>query len=160
MKVTDYSPRTGYIESYLTGNSLMGVEIGVDVGAHAESLLIYCDIKKIWLIDPWPNKYMEGFCAGRLAKWRNKICMEKTTSLMGADLFGVNMLDFVYLDQEHDYNSVREDLRIWWGKIREGGIMGLRNYNGNEGLRKAADEFIQGKRHEVENYCNELLIFK
>lgn len=159
MKCNDYAPRTGYLETFLTGNGLTGVEVGVAAGAHAESILTYCDIKKLWLIDTWENVYIEGYCAGRLGKWKNKICMERLTSAAGSRLFGVGTLDFVYLDQEHDENSVREDLKNWWVTIREGGILALRNYS-VESVKRVADDFVKGKRYEVEDYTNELIILK
>lgn len=160
MKINDYSPRTGAIESYLTGFNLIGAEIGVDAGAHCHSLLLYCSIQKLYLIDPWLNPWVEGFCNGRLSKWKNRICFEKGTSLMAVKNFHANTLDFIYCDQQHDYTTVSEDLRIWWPILKPGGILALRNYNGNEGLKRAADEFCKGKRFEVENYTNEILFFK
>lgn len=160
MKCNDYAVRTGYMESFLTGSQLQGVEVGVAYGSHAHSLLLYCDIEKLWLIDPWENKYAEGYCAGRLAQWRNKICMEKSTSQQVVKNFGVRTLDFVYLDREHTYEAGHHDLFQWWPTLKEGGILALRNYNGNADLKRAADEFTIGKRCEVENYVNELLIFK
>lgn len=160
MKINDFAARTGALEAYLTGANLTGVEVGVDVGAHAASILTYCSIEKLWLIDPWVNSYMEGYAAGRLSKWRNKICMEKSTSQQFVKNFGVRTLDFVYLDREHTYEAGRFDLASWWPCIKEGGILALRNYNGNPDLKRAADEFLPGKRYEVENYVNELLIFK
>jgi len=160
VKISDFAPRTGFIEVFLTGINLVGVEVGTDVGAHAESLLTHCSIEKLTLIDPWVNTYMEGYAAGRLSRWRNKICMEKMTSQQAVKLFGVRTLDFVYLDREHTYEAGKFDFDNWWPLIKEGGILALRNYNGNPGLKKAADEFIIGKRWEVENYLNEILIFK
>lgn len=160
MKATDFSMRTGFLECYLKGTNLVGVEIGSDVGAHAESILTHCSIEKLTLVDPWVNPLMEGICIGRLFRWRNRVCMEKMTSEQAVKLFGVRVLDFVYIDQLHDYDSVKFDLTNWWGKLKEGGILALRNYNGNPGLKKAADEFIFGKRHEIDNYLNEILIFK
>ena len=103
---------------------------------------------------------MEGFCCGRLSKWRNRICMEKGTSASVVKIFDPSSLDFVYLDQEHDYNSVNEDLKNWWPKLTRGGIMALRNYNGNEGLKKAADEFKEGKKFEIDDYTNEIIFFR
>lgn len=160
MKLNDFAPRTGAIEAYLTGANLTGVEVGVDSGSHCHSILLYCSIEKLTLIDPWPNNYMEGYCAGRLARWRNKICMEKSTSQQVVKNFGVRTLDFVYLDREHTYEAGHFDLTNWWPVLKEGGVLALRNYNGNPGLKKAADEFIVGKRYEIENYLNECLIFK
>ena len=86
--------------------------------------------------------------------------MEKGKSNQIVKNFGVGTLDFVYLDLEHDYVSVREDLINWWPIVREGGILALRNYRGNPGLKQAADEFCRGKRFEVEDYTNEILILK
>lgn len=161
MKITDYAPRTGAIETYLNGKDLTGIEVGVDVGAHAESLLTYCNIRMLFLVDPWLNQICEGFCEGRLSRWRNKFKMRKQLSREAVTAFENESLDFVYIDAEHDYNSVREDLNIWWPKLKPGGVMALRNYGPrNESLKLAADEFIQGKSFEVEKSCAELIIFK
>jgi predicted O-methyltransferase YrrM len=161
MKVTDFAPRTGAIEAYLTRSHLFGVEVGADVGAHAESLLTHCDIKLLTLVDPWPNPICEGYCEGRLARWKNKFKMCKGVSKDAIRAFEDNSLDFVYLDQEHDYKSVNEDLTLWWPKLTTGGIMALRNYGAkNEGLKRAADEFIVGMNFRIEASCAELIIFK
>lgn len=160
MKISDFAPRTGALEYYLTGHDLKGVEVGCDSGAHMESILTHCDIEKVWLIDPWPDRYMEGICTGRLFRWRNKICMEKTTSQQIVKDFPNDSLNFVYIDREHTYEAGKFDLENWFPKLKAGGILALRNYNGNPGLKKAADEFTIGKRCEVENYLNELIIFR
>lgn len=163
MKITDFAPRTAAMEAYLTGLNLVGAEVGCDVGAHAESILTNCSISKLHLIDLWANEICEGICQGRLYRWYHRIQMHKGKSNQVVKNFGVNSLDFIYLDAEHDYNSVKEDLSLWWSKIRYGGgILALRNYHkSNEGLFRAANEFLQDKQNfKVEEYCNELIIFK
>lgn len=162
MKINDFAPRTGCLEAYLTGENLVGVEVGVDTGSHAESILTYCSIKKLWLVDPWENPFCEGYCAGRLTRWRNKVCFEKGKSREVVKIFDDSTLDFVYLDQEHDYITGREDLNLWWEKIKPGGIMAMRNYS-SEGLKRAAYEFINNHPlipYEIDSYTNEILIFK
>lgn len=33
------------------------------------------------------------------------------------------MVDFIYIDGNHEYNYVKKDLELYWGKVKEGGIM-------------------------------------
>ena len=131
------------------------------MGDHAESLLSYCDINRLILVDVWLNPICEGYCEGRLGRWRNKFKMHKGKSFEAVKAFEDNYFDFIYLDQEHDYISVREDLNLWWCKLKEGGVMSLRNYAvSNEGLKRAADEFVNNKKHEIIKSCAEIIIFK
>lgn len=161
MKITDFAPRTAALEYYLSGKNLTGVEVGSDVGAHAESLLTHCSIKKLHLVDIWNNQLCEGICRGRLYRWFHKVEFHKGKSNEIVNNFGVNSTDFVYIDSLHDYVSVKEDLGGWWGKIKEGGILALRNYSeANSGLFQAANEFKEGKIFRIENYHNELLLWK
>ncbi len=46
----------------VSGRDLIGVEIGVYKGAHAESLLTHLDIKTLYLVDPYElySEYEEG----------------------------------------------------------------------------------------------------
>lgn len=162
MKITDFAPRTSALVATMNGFNLVGVEVGADVGAHAESLLTYCDIRHLTLIDPWKNDYCEGYCMGRLARWVHKIKLRKQLSREANAAFEDDSLDFVYLDQEHDYISVREDLTIWFRKLKPGGIIALRNYaESNEGLVLAVKDFIGAtKKHIVDTYHAEILIWK
>ncbi len=161
MKITDFAPRTGALEYYLKGQNLSGVEVGSDIGAHAESILTHCSIEKLHLVDTWENIWCKGYCEGRLARWHHKVKVYQGKSNLEVLHFGLNTLDFVYLDQQHDYNSVKEDLKLWWQVLREGGIMVLRNYaDSNTGLKKAADEFCNGKQFKVESYHAEILVWK
>src|SRR3990167_4947294 len=46
----------------------------------------------------------------------------KKTSVEAAKDFADQSLDAVYIDAEHDEDSVREDIRTWRPKIKPGGI--------------------------------------
>ncbi|HVZ97969.1 MAG TPA: hypothetical protein VG847_13900, partial [Chitinophagaceae bacterium] len=106
MKISDYAPRTGAMDFYLRGTRLKGVEVGVDAGAHAESLLRYSDIETLYLIDIWDKEYYRGYCAGRLARWQHKIVMMPGDSITLSAAFQSRFFDFIYLDQMHDYETV------------------------------------------------------
>lgn len=167
MKVTDYASRTAFMDTFLTTHHKIGLEVGVDVGAHAESLLIYCPwLTNLMLVDPWDKDWYYGYCNGRLCRFRN-IEYIRMKSLNAASVLmaqkGLGCIDFIYLDQEHEYTDVREDLRAWWPLLDEGGILGHRNYsNANPGLMRAVDEFVRinSIKTKHDSYHNEIVLFK
>lgn len=129
MKSTDYCPRAAPFDAHLIGENLVGVEVGVDVGAHAEALLRFCDVSMLHLIDPWPNQYSLGFCEGRLTGFRRRYQRHIGPCEMFFELFGLESLDFVYVDEEHDGDTARLELERWWPRLKIGGILGYRNYS-------------------------------
>jgi len=46
-----------------------------------------------------------------------------TKSTQGADLFQDNSLDFVYIDANHAYDYVVEDMEKWYPKVKNGGYL-------------------------------------
>jgi hypothetical protein len=152
MKVTDYAPRAAPFDSHLKGRDLIGAEVGVDVGAHAEALLRYRGVAMLHLIDVWPNPYCRGYCEGRLAAqgFGPRFTMVIGSSLAAATNFKPETLDFVYIDQEHDAGAVCGDLTAWWPLLKRGGMLGYRNYMGRGApLDIAVEEFIESRSGEV-----------
>lgn len=150
MKITDYCPRAAPFDTYLRGENLVGAEIGVDVGAHAEALLRYCPVGKLYLVDPWPKDYQFGFCQGRLSRWRHRFEMVQAGSLAAAPRYLAG-LDFVYIDQIHEPDSVAADLLAWWPTVKPGGVLGYRNYVGRgTPLDGAVDAFIARHKAQIE----------
>jgi predicted O-methyltransferase YrrM len=164
MKTTDYAPRAAPFDSYLKGRDLVGAEIGVDVGAHAEALLTYCPVAMLHLVDPWPKEWARGYCEGRLARFRARVEMHQTSSLDGARSFPPGSLDFAYIDQVHDGPSVTADLHAWWPLVKPGGVLGYRNYAEGRGepLDLAIDAFVAEHRirTKYERYLNDLILFR
>lgn len=165
MKITDYAPRAGALDAHLKGRNLIGVEVGCDVGAHAEALLRYCDVEHLTLIDLWEKEFYRGYCVGRLQSqgWKNNVEFIKSTSHAASSRFDLFHFDFIYIDITHDYAIVCESLQDWWPKLKLGGILGYRNYSAsNHGLKQAIEEFIE--QHQIEfqyeKYHNEMLLFK
>lgn len=170
MKVTDYAPRASAFDLRLKGRDLVGVEVGVDVGAHAHALLAYCDVKMLHLVDVWDRDFYRGYCMGRLHThgYVHRASMFSGDSLQAMGHFDEQTLDFVYLDQRHDYDVVKTDLVGWWPKLKRGGVLGLRNYaTVNAGLVQAANEFTtflkkldlyDAKNNGVD--MNDLILFK
>lgn len=164
MKLTDYAPRAAPFDTYLHGVGLIGVEVGVDVGAHAEALLTYCPVAMLHLVDPWPKEWARGYCDGRLSRFRPRYAMHQCGSLEGAKQLAVGGFDFVYVDQEHDAASVTADLKAWWPLVRPGGVLGHRNYAEGRGepIDRAIDTFVSehGIRTKYERYLNDIILFR
>ena len=61
-------------------------------------------------------------------------------------------LDWVYIDAEHSYNAVRADLKAWFSKVREKGIISGHDYveYGDFGVIKAVDEFCDKHKYKIE----------
>jgi predicted O-methyltransferase YrrM len=52
-------------------------------------------------------------------------------------------VDFVFIDADHNYESVKKDILSWLPKMREGGIMSGHDYHNNTcGVKQAVDELF------------------
>jgi len=60
-------------------------------------------------------------------------------------------LDFVFIDAQHDYDSVTSDIAAWLPKVRQCGIIGGHDYNGRGDKRgrfqvkRAVDDAFGGR---------------
>ena len=67
----------------------------------------------------------------------------KLPSSMASKLYLDNSLDFVFIDATHEYDSVKEDIKLWYPKVKEGGILAGHDYNTKfPGVDKAVNEFL------------------
>lgn len=149
-------PMIKFIKS-LKKKDLVGVEIGSLYGFNARSILLNLDIKKLYLIDPYElySEYLDittpfAYFAKRklqeiLKSFMNKIKMIKKASYDA--VFDIKeSLDFVYIDGNHSYKYVLEDIENYWPLIKEGGILGGHDYYNTTKARevkKAVDEWIE-----------------
>ncbi len=152
----------------VSGKKLVGVEIGVFKGLHAESLLTHLDIECLYLIDPYSvyatNDSVRQYCGDdkdameiakkeceeRLAPYADKIVWILKNSMDALNDIP-DGLDFAYIDGNHEENNVREDVANYYPKVKVGGIIGGHDfYNGHardhDGVVRAVCEFaIQNK---------------
>jgi len=134
---------------------IVGVEIGVYEGINAGYYLQELDVKRVFLIDPFiayegydPKKIglkkgladAEKTACVTLRRYENKIRWIKMKSAEAAGLFLDESLDFVYIDGNHSYDSVREDVSLYYPKLKEGGLFSGHDYDYPD-IKKAVDEF-------------------
>ena len=136
---------------------LIGVEVGVERGLHAEALLKNLDVKTLFLVDPY-KAYVDrggGFAQFVVDKWRaeaierlasysDRLIWLPLKSLDAAQLFADGMMDFVYLDGCHIPEAVAADLLAWFTKVKPGGLFAGHDYYQDEpGLCDAVTTFAQ-----------------
>lgn len=139
-----------------------GAEIGVDRGLYSHALCSANPDLKLYCIDPWKvyNKYddikEENKFARNLEHTKRMLegfdCEIIQRSSMGAITnFKPESLDFVYIDGNHRYEYVLEDLRGWSKIVKKGGIVSGHDYraksrkykNPNAGVGMAIDQFME-----------------
>jgi hypothetical protein len=53
----------------------------------------------------------------------DRAVMVRATSEIAANMFEDNSLDFVYIDANHAYDYVVQDINLWYPKVKEGGYL-------------------------------------
>lgn len=139
---------------------IVGVEIGVMGGRNAEDILLHLDIKKLYLIDPWcsyddmpghgtlDEDVIETCYQGTLERMRPfypKVTILRDTS-KGAKDFIPNNLDFVYIDGNHRYRYVVEDIKYYMPKVKIGSFIAGHDFKtGEQGVMKAVLEAFDNR---------------
>lgn len=114
----------------------IGAEIGVYKGEFTEKFKDF----GMYAIDPW-IPYEGGGSAHRRADKQELLYEEakkrlsapnftiiRKTSMEAVKEFGDGLLDFVYIDGDHRYEYVLEDIRSWSKKVRKGGVVAGHDY--------------------------------
>lgn len=79
------------------------------------------------------KKNMENFEVNILAMDSKKACYK----------FEDESIDFLFLDTDHNYEHTITELKLWWPKIKQGGILCGHDYKeGYRGVKRAVDEFF------------------
>jgi hypothetical protein len=174
-----------------------GVEIGVFKGQFSKEILDIWD-GKLYMVDVWRglgeeyqdmsnhNNHSEAYLntMQSIIGLEERAIMIRSASSDCIDLFENESLDFIYIDANHAYDFVKEDIDLWFPKLKKGGIFSghdyvnldwdqppyLENgkdkhiytntfsgeviYNGIFGVNPAVDEFCKNNNYEL-NLTNE-----
>lgn len=84
----------------------------------------------------------------------------RSPSTQGAKFTKNKSQDFVFIDADHSYKSVRDDIGLWLPKIKEGGLIAGHDYGGTyRGVAKAVNErfgtdnlILPGRRSRIWGY--------
>jgi SAM-dependent methyltransferase len=143
-------------------------EIGVDLGDFSEKILALNRPRELHLIDPWTvesGEYRQREVAlesarkldsvARFAFVRERfssdiaggsVILHRANSEVAGAEFPDEFFDWVYIDGNHSYEFVRQDLELYFRKLKPGGYIVCDDYHHagfwNDGVTRAVDEFM------------------
>ena len=148
-------------EGIFKENSI-GAEIGIFRAGFANSVVTKLNPKMYHMIDPWI--YRRGWkryeynnvklTSQEVVEWMVKdiykrfdkpnVKIHRDFSYNVVNEFNDNYFDFVYVDGSHNYFDVLKDLRLYYPKIKPGGIMSGDDWNiSGDRVKKAVWKFIE-----------------
>lgn len=155
------------LPSLLNARGLLGtgVEVGVFEGFFSYTLLETWRGARLIAVDPWRH-FATGYqddcnfgqakmdklyeeTRARLAPFGARADIWRNLSDEAATKIPAESLDFAYIDAQHHYEAVKEDLALWWPKIKKGGLFAGHDYMdgsfsfGEFGVKSAVDEFVR-----------------
>jgi len=149
-------------------------EIGVWRGDFSSQILKY-NPSELHLIDPWvhqDHEWVQWAKGQRVidayeevqSKFRgngNVLIHRKNSTDM---FFGEEYFDWVYIDADHSYESVKADLKHWYPQVKKGGFLCGDDYRWSHkltaGPKPAVDEFVKSHNLEIEIVKNQYVIQK
>jgi hypothetical protein len=168
-------------------NCSVGIEVGVACGQLSEVILNNTNLNKLYCIDPWkvfPKDFYidamndkntqndwdncyQSVVNNLKGKFNNRVSVLRGISEDFINNFEDNSLDFVYIDGNHNYHAVLNDIELWYPKIKTNGILigddacddgyhiwsykedGSPNWYGEYGVKRALETYT--KKNEL-NY--------
>lgn len=92
--------------------------------------------------------YTEFLDNTRLSNNLDVIQTIKDTSRSAGNQFANNSIDFIMLDAGHSYDALKDDLAVWYNKVKPGGYITGDDYGVFDGVTRAANEFFYGQFKE------------
>lgn len=153
-------------------------EIGVWKGGFSRNIIRKTHPKQLHLIDPWAfqAEFSERMFGGKVAKDQNdmdaiyqevnqdlglldEVTIHRSYSSEAAPQFPDHYFDWVYVDGNHYYDYVLQDLYLFAGKIKPGGFLAGDDYlwtspelNGHQPVKKAVNDFLADRAPEFSLY--------
>jgi len=162
-------------------------EIGVFRGQFSQQIVGKTRPRKLHLIDPW--KYQAG--SDYSASWyggegrdqgfmdavydevrqhfqaqilANEVQFHRKPSVEAASDFPADYFDWIYVDGDHHYEAVLQDLRAFYPKVKLGGYVAGDDYGTGGwwegGVKRAVDELVAEQVYESALIKNSQFILK
>jgi hypothetical protein len=115
-----------------------GVEVGTFKGEFSKEIMENWE-GSLYMVDVWRplsnEEYLDssnhgnhetqiyGEAMNNIKGFEDRAVMVRATSEIASDMFEDNSLDFVYIDANHAYDYVVQDIELWYPKVKEGGYL-------------------------------------
>jgi len=150
------------------GTVNVAVEVGVWRGDFSNEMISVLKPQRFYGVDPYRLHDDYGDCPdpveyanqqnldalyervqGRYNRWTGAQLL-RTTGVEAAQQFEDHSLDLVYIDGDHSYEFVSNDIRAWWPKIRPGGILSGHDYTPGNPQK----DHVYGVIQAVDEHCD------
>jgi hypothetical protein len=146
-----------------------GVELGSFKGNFAKNITSKW-VGKLYMIDVWRplsdeeyddisnhKNHIDAYSTAmnNIKGFEEKTFMLRMDGSEASKLFSDESLDFVYIDANHTYESVKQDIDDWYRKVKKGGLVMGHDYlpdyfyEGKEEKNQALYTFLDGKPEEA-----------
>jgi hypothetical protein len=128
--------------NYLQIEDGIMVEIGSYSGESAEAFAKSGKFKRVCCVDPWENGYSPCDIGSTACDFKiveeafdhriepfNFVKKIKALSSEAVKSFPDGFFDLVYIDGNHDYGFVVEDISLWMPKVKKDGYLAGHDYN-------------------------------
>lgn len=136
---------------------IIAAEVGVERGFNAAEMVQQMNINKLYVIDDYLpyTDYLGGFCPPEiqdevyktmfknLSPHLDKIVFITKSSVFASTLFVDEFFDFIYIDGNHNYDSVIEDMQAWFPKVKKGGVLGGHDFDTRNVTRQDVAEAVK-----------------
>lgn len=89
----------------------------------------------------------------KVKPFSNRVKILKMTTIQAAEYIEDGSLDFIFIDSDHSYTGVMNDLTCWVSKVRKGGLISghdWKNGNTNQDVARAVCDFFHCKEKDIE----------
>lgn len=172
-KIDGYFNFEGLYKKY--ANDLQNGSVFVELGSWKGRSIAYITVEivnlnkdvKIYAIDTWQGTMNSEVHQEEISKLDtslydhflsnispaiNHIIPMKSDSSSASSTFLDESIDIIFIDADHSYESVKNDILKWYPKIKQGGIISGHDYGEPCGVQQAVDE-IFGNRVGLSGTC-------
>ncbi len=140
------------------------IEVGVWEGETPRYLIKNTELDKLILVDSY-SKDSEMSNYGDVIQAQDKVIdlmtanTKKvvpffTSSESASKLIKDNSIDIIFLDADHAYESVKQDIELWYPKLKKDGILAIHDYQIKYfGVIKAVTERFDFVNVEEDSFC-------
>ena len=126
-----YKTRNQFHELINDHGYKVALEIGLGMGLNAAYLLGHTNLELLHAVENWAvhsfRKHREQ-TIWRCEQYGERFNLIEKNSVDAVHLFEDESLDYVYIDGCHRLRYIKQDLDLWWPKVREGGFFGGHDY--------------------------------
>ena len=127
-----------------------GAELGIAEGRTLFHLLRTCPALHMTGVDSFTSQYTGGpndkwreIVTKQGAKYGERFTLISRTTTEAAPFVVDGSLDFVFIDADHSYEGVKNDILLWRPKLRDGGLLSGHDV-GAKPVRSAVAEMCPG----------------